>query len=369
VGFTPGTFDEKIANYSIRQGVRDWAVPRDAYEVLNWSGSKTVPIHNTAIGSDCFSYDPIRKIWFFGGLHAVDNSIGQLSYSYDGGNTWSQVTNGSGGLPFRHSGGDPTAYYQNACSDDGRYFTWLTSGAGILLPSFAYLNSNAGMVGWIASTNQPAGIIQHAFWAEPDNRFIVVGLSTGGTILKAWSVNVDADTWDILALPGAVASPIMFGATSPGDRIVASTSQLWRTSSVASAFKAVMVPWVALSGLSYLPGSRVFVAIADGKIWASPNGVLWSQVVTGFEASGTFGGAVGGLGDAVVATFRPTVPDGLASDALLVGTNALRSWSLIQAPQGKADLSYPTFGIYLAGDSLVMLNNATNCALRQSMRL
>jgi hypothetical protein len=367
VGFTPGTQDPSLANFAVRQGIRDWAVVRDAYEVMNWGPGKTVPVNNTAIGPDCFSYDPIRRIWFFGGSHAVDNSIGQLSYSYDSGNTWAQVGTGGGGLPLRHSGGDTTAYYQNACSDDGRYLTWLTSGASFLLPSYAFLNSNNGLAGWVESTNQPAGIIQHAFWAEPDNRFIAVGLSAGGTILKAWSVDVDADTWDALDLPGAILSATMFGAASPGDRIVASSTQLWRTGSVASAFYPVSVPWLNLTGLSWCPDSLVFVAVADNKLWTSPNGVVWSQVITGFESTGTLGGAVNGLGDIIVATFRPTTPDGLPCDALLVGTNSLRDWNIIQSPQSFASGAYPTFGIFRAGDRLAMLNNNTHCAIRTSM--
>jgi hypothetical protein len=364
VGFTPGTQDPALANFAVRQQFRDWLY-RDALEVMNWGPGNTVPGQIT-LGPDCFSYDPVRRLWFFGGLHNVDHTLGILSCSYDGWN-WTAIGNGTTPLPFRHSGGDTTAYYQQAVSDDGRYLTWLTSGASFLLPSYAFLNSNDGLAGWVASANQPAGIIQHAFWAEPDNRFIAVGLSAGGTILKAWSVDVDADTWDALDLPGAILSATMFGAASPGDRIVASAAQLWRTSSVASAFKAVPVPWLALTALVRLPGSGVFAAIADGKLWASPNGVVWSQVVTGFEASGTLGGHVNGLGDAVVATFRVTNPDGTTTDALLVGVNALREWSLVQSPQERADGAYPTFDIRPVGDSLVMLNNATPCSLRRSL--
>jgi hypothetical protein len=332
---------------------------------MNWGPSKTVPVNNFAFGVDCFSYDPIRKIWFFGGIHNVDHSIGQLSYSYDSGNTWAQVGTGGGGLPLRHSGGDITAYYQNCVSDDGRYLTWLTSGSGILLPSFPYLNANAGA--WSASSAFPGGIIQHVFWAQNDNRFIAVGLSTGGTILKAWSVDVDTDTWDVLALPGAVISANMFGASSPGDRIVASATQLWRTGSVSSAFYSVKVPWLNLTGLSWCPESFVFVAIADGKLWVSPNGVVWSQVITGFESAGALGGAVNGLGDIVVATFRQNNPDGIITDHLLIGTNSLREWQIIQHPQSFASGAYPTFGIYRARDKLAMLNNNTNCGIRASM--
>ena len=366
VGFTPGTQDPSLANWSIRQGVRDWSTYLDAIEGMNWGPSNVVPIHNTASGVDCFSYDPIRRLWFFGGIHVVDNSIGQLSWSADRGVSWSQISNTV--LPFRH-GSDTLAYYQQAVADDGRYFTWLHSATAFPGADYAYFNLNAGFAGWVASTNKPAGLILHAFWAQADNRFLVCGVDgTGHGVV--WSVDVDTDTWDVLTVPGSGLIPaIFFGASSPSDRIVATGSQMWRTSTVASAFAPVTVPWANMTGLVYLPGSRTFVAIADGRLWSAPNGVVWSQVVTGFEATGTFGGAVSGLGDIVVATFRVTNPDGVTTDLMLVGTNALRTWQAYQSPQANVAGTYPTFAIYPAGDCMVALNNEANCATRRSMNV
>lgn len=332
---------------------------KDALEIRNWRLRGVMS--TSGMPPDGFSYDPLRRWYFAGGTQGLSTS-GFLYYSPDG-TRWTRA--GTSTLPTTSGGGDDGNVYSQACSDDGRYFTWRTTVIGVVVTTHAFLNSNAGPDNWTESANKPVVQLTHAYFAPSDNRFVVCGLNDSTHVSEVWSVDVDSDTWDPMPLSGATIQALTFGAGNIGNRLVATSSKLWRTSSVASDFQPVTIPWTALLALVYLPGSFVFLAVTAAAIYSSPNGVVWSRVATGYEGKGSFVGPAAGLGDACAVSFVYAAPDGVGAQVLLIGTNNLRNWVDVPAP-------FVTTRMILARDRLAVLDDSSQGTfplLAESMRI
>jgi len=302
------------------QQIGKWSKVRDAVEIRNWTRAPTINAL-TNVRQDGFAWDPTRQ-WYLMGGRLGFSTPGRLYYSPDR-VTWFRL--GTTTLPGDIGPGDDSEYTV-AVANDGRWLAILTSGNLVLRPSQAYFNSNTGNDNFTASANQPFPLLSHVYFAPSDNRFVVSGINGSGHSL-VWSVDIDGDTWDPLILPETVIDALIFGCGNQGNRLIASPNKLWRTSSVASDFTRVTIPWTALLGLVYLPGAFVFLAITTSAIYSSPNGVVWSQVKTGYEGLGEFVGPASGLGDAVVVPFIYETPDGNGPEIYLIGTNSLRDWT------------------------------------------
>jgi hypothetical protein len=356
-GFTPwnGSSSQGAEKFNWQiDNARGWLY-QDAIELKNFKLGGTSGIHGHQ--RDAFCWDPLRKARFFGGQVGSSTS-GWLLRSLDG-LRWTRV--GTSTLPVQSTGSDTLSFYNQASSDDGRYFTWRSDTHSTLLATQkAYLNPTGGINSWAASANQPTTLISHAYWAQADNRFVVCGINTSTLLSSVWQVDVDTDTWFNLPIAGATVEACPFGAAGGTSRVIATGTKLWQTPSVANPFSPIPVPWQSLIGFAWLPGAFVFVAVSEDAIYSSPNGVVWSKIVTGFEGSVVFTGAVGGLGDACLVSCILTTADGEV-EALLLGINSLRSWSAIPPPLVNIEAIIPI------GDRLQLYTNDTNPVFLESL--
>lgn len=345
------TQNAEQANWIVDQ-IGQWKRYRDAIEVKNWAiaGNRS-GLSNLA--PDSFAYDATRG-WYLMGGQIISGAF--LYYSSDAGLTWHRL--GTSTLPSSVSS-DEGLNYQVAVSADGRWLAWLSHTAGVIGVQKVFFNANAGIDVWTASTAQPTTLITHAYWTQDDNRFIVCGNNTSTFVNEVWSVDIGTDTWNALTLTDSTTDSLTFGCGNDGNRLVATTSKLWRTSSVASNFKPVTVPWTdPLLGLVWCPGPLVFVAVTAGALYSSPNGVVWSRIST--PPGVVFTGPVAALGDTVLAAATLACPDGIAIDTFLCGTDALRTWSFCPSP-------YQVGAMIMAGGHLASLDTASQPTVAYSM--
>lgn len=368
--FAPGDNYHLWGNYPFGE-YRKWLDYHDCREVINWSKSYTL---NATVPGDLWRKNHIAEsqgLFWIGAQSNSDPTHAGLYWSEDGVH-WSEDTSVAHGV-----GTSTSNFYEVTAGTGQRYLAWLTELGNVVTTicrfffKTTYPLSPFPDTGWVEAFPTAGTVVESCAYDSEEDTWYAAGwnISFGHAQVTFFRDDGSVSYW--IHSPEYPGVQLRHVAVSQGNKVVAGENDLfwaqgqlstWRHYNVADIFPGSGL----LKGLSYSNTDGVFVAVCQTAVWTSPNGVLWSKMMT--NVKGSFLGPVTSWGGNIVIPCYVGTP-GLTSHAFAITRNAGRDIFFIPSPvsyHADTEVSGVT-SIRNVANRLVVLNKNNPLGLRYSL--